>query len=36
METFYAKGMKLRSKLVGAAALICVMVSAGGDRKSVV
>lgn len=30
METFYAKGMKLRSKLIGAAALICLMVSAGG------
>jgi len=30
METFYAKGMRLRSKLVGATALICLLVSAGG------
>ncbi|HJX17667.1 MAG TPA: methyl-accepting chemotaxis protein [Acidiferrobacterales bacterium] len=30
METFYVKGMKLRSKLIGAAALICLVVSAGG------
>jgi len=30
METFYAKGMRLRSKLVGVASLICLMVSAGG------
>ncbi len=30
MESFYASGMKLRSKLVGAAVVICLVVSAGG------
>jgi len=30
MDTFYAKGLRLRSKLVGAALLIFLMVSAGG------
>ena len=30
METFYANGLRLRSKLIAATVLICLMVSAGG------
>ena len=30
MEAFYAKGLRLRSKLIGAALLISLVVSAGG------